>query len=221
MTNRIEGKTYDAERSLYHLRDTRVENCTFAGPADGESVLKECSHVEVAGCRFSLRYPLWHAHTFTLARSELDEGTRAPIWYAQNGRIEDCTITGVKCLRECDNVLVKGGTVVSPEFGWKCRTVTLKDVRVESEYMLLDSRDIEAENLQFKGKYSFQYTENVRIRHSVLDTKDAFWAQQERDGGGQRGARRIPGLVFGRAHACALSHLRHAAAVLLQEPDAD
>ena len=110
MTKRIEGKTYDAERSLYHLRDTRVENCTFAGPADGESVLKECSHVEVAGCRFSLRYPLWHAHTFTLARSELDEGTRAPIWYAQNGRIEDCTITGVKCLRECDNVLVKGGT---------------------------------------------------------------------------------------------------------------
>lgn len=175
MTNRIEGKTYDAERSLYHLTDTRVENCTFAGPADGESVLKECSHVEVAGCRFSLRYPLWHAHTFTLARSELDEGTRAPIWYAQNGRIEDCTITGVKCLRECDNVLVKGGTVVSPEFGWKCRTVTLQDVRVESEYMLLDSRDIEAENLQFKGKYSFQYTENVRIRHSVLDTKDAFW----------------------------------------------
>ena len=26
-----------------------------------------------------------------------------------------------------------------------------------------------------KGKYSFQYTENVEIRNSVLDTKDAFW----------------------------------------------
>ena len=25
------------------------------------------------------------------------------------------------------------------------------------------------------GKYSFQYTENVHIRNSVLDTKDAFW----------------------------------------------
>ena len=128
---------------------------------------------------------------------------------------------GVKCLRECDNVLVKGGTVVSPEFGWKCRTVTLKDVRVESEYMLLDSRDIEAENLQFKGKYSFQYTENVRIRHSVLDTKDAFWHSKNVTVEDSEVRGGIPGLVFGRAHACALPHLRHAAAVLLQEPDAD
>ena len=142
MTNRIEGKTYDAERSLYHLRDTRVENCTFAGPADGESVLKECSHVEVAGCRFSLRYPLLHAHTFTLARSELDEGTRAPIWYAQNGRIEDCTITGVKCLRECGNIRVQNCRITSPEFGWKCRGLALRDNVITSEYFLLDSSGI-------------------------------------------------------------------------------
>ena len=26
-----------------------------------------------------------------------------------------------------------------------------------------------------KGKYSFQYVENVTIENSVLDTKDAFW----------------------------------------------
>ena len=26
-----------------------------------------------------------------------------------------------------------------------------------------------------KGKYSFQYTENVTIKDSNLDTKDAFW----------------------------------------------
>ena len=26
-----------------------------------------------------------------------------------------------------------------------------------------------------KGKYSFQYTEDVHIKDSVLDTKDAFW----------------------------------------------
>lgn len=26
-----------------------------------------------------------------------------------------------------------------------------------------------------KGKYSFQYAENVQIHDSVLDTKDAFW----------------------------------------------
>ena len=35
--------------------------------------------------------------------------------------------------------------------------------------------EIEFDNVSFKGKYSFQYTENVEIRNSHLDTKDAFW----------------------------------------------
>ena len=39
----------------------------------------------------------------------------------------------------------------------------------------MDSRDIAIDRLQFKGKYSFQYTENVTITNSNLDTKDAFW----------------------------------------------
>ena len=34
---------------------------------------------------------------------------------------------------------------------------------------------MEIENLRLKGKYSFQYVENLVIRNSVLDTKDAFW----------------------------------------------
>ena len=29
--------------------------------------------------------------------------------------------------------------------------------------------------VNFKGKYSFQYVENATIENSVLDTKDAFW----------------------------------------------
>ncbi len=46
---------------------------------------------------------------------------------------------------------------------------------MESEYFLLDSKDISVENLELKGKYSFQYVENLHIRNSILDTKDAFW----------------------------------------------
>ena len=34
---------------------------------------------------------------------------------------------------------------------------------------------MEIDHLNMKGKYSFQYVENVVIRNSVLDTKDAFW----------------------------------------------
>lgn len=36
----IFNETYDEERALYNLKDALVKDCHFAGPADGESVLK-------------------------------------------------------------------------------------------------------------------------------------------------------------------------------------
>ena len=63
----IKDKIFDEERALYHLTDTKVYNCTFAGPRDGESALKEARNIEVRGCFFSLRYPFWHTKNFVLA----------------------------------------------------------------------------------------------------------------------------------------------------------
>lgn len=175
MRNYIENQQFDQERALYHLTDSLVSACLFSGPADGESVLKECRNITVKDCIFSLRYPLWHAHGFKLLDSSMDDKTRAPIWYAENGRIENCDINGVKCLRECDHIGIFNSRIVSPEFGWKCRDVKIADSQIESEYLLFESRDVIIANLQMKGKYSFQYIKNMTIRDSFLDTKDAFW----------------------------------------------
>ena len=41
MGTTIANKQFDEERALYHLQDADVVECIFAGPADGESVLKE------------------------------------------------------------------------------------------------------------------------------------------------------------------------------------
>ena len=169
------NKTFDEERSLYNLKNAEVINCTFAGPADGESVLKEARDVTVSDCRFSLRYPLWHTESFRLIRSTMDEFTRAPIWYAADGLIDSCTITGVKCLRECDRMEIRHSKIVSPEFGWRCRGLKIDDTELESEYLFFEAQDAEIHNLRMKGKYSFQYTENIIITDSYLDTKDAFW----------------------------------------------
>ncbi len=171
----IENKTFDAERALYNLTGGIVRNCTFAGPADGESALKESRHIQVEDCRFALRYPLWHAVDFVVAGSILEEGCRAPLWYTADGTLENCQIDGVKCLRECDRTTLRGCTAVSPEFGWKCRGITLSDCTLTSEYLFWESSALDFDNLRMKGKYSFQYTENVHIRNSELLTKDAFW----------------------------------------------
>ena len=173
--NLIENKTFDEERALYNLKDTEVRNCTFAGPADGESVLKETRNIRVKDCKFSLRYPLWHAKTYELINSSFDDKTRAPIWYADNGTIENCDLEGIKLLRECNNTVIKNTTIISPEFGWKCNGVDMEDTKISSEYIFLDSKNIKLKNVEFQGKYSFQYVENLEIENSKLDTKDAFW----------------------------------------------
>ncbi|MCR5042359.1 MAG: DUF3737 family protein [Clostridia bacterium] len=172
---RVENRTFDEERALYNLTDALVKDCVFAGPADGESVLKETRDVTVDSCVFSLRYPLWHAKGYELRNSRLDEKTRAPLWYSFNGIIDGTKINGVKALRECGGTVITNCDIESPEFGWKTDRTRLRGGRLASEYAFFDSKNIEIDGLAFFGKYSFQYVENLTISNSVLDTKDAFW----------------------------------------------
>lgn len=171
----IENKTFDEERALYNLKDGLVKNCTFAGPKDGESVLKESRNIKVIDSKFSLRYPLWHVQKYELISSELDENTRAPIWYSNDGIIDKCNIEGVKLLRECNNIKISNSDIDSREFGWKCNDIQLNNSNIVSEYIFLDSKNVKLDNVKFTGKYSFQYMENVEISNCILDTKDAFW----------------------------------------------
>lgn len=175
MRNKIEFEQFDEERALYHTIDTDINHCIFAGPADGESVLKEARNIGVYDCKFSLRYPLWHVEGFVMERTSMDEKTRAGIWYARDGHIKNCTLQGIKVVRECQNITLDNCVVSSPEFGWKSSDITLNDTTIESEYIFLDSKNVTLDRVNMKGKYSFQYMENLVITNSYLDTKDAFW----------------------------------------------
>ena len=171
----ITGKVFEEERALYALTGATVENCTFAGAADGESALKESSDIRVKDCIFALRYPFWHTTRFTVENCTLRETARAPFWYDRDGRITDTEMRSVKCLRECEGLTLERVTAVSDEFGWKCRSLTLNDCDVTSAYFMLELKDSAFSRLKLKGKYSFQYCENVTVDDSELDTKDAFW----------------------------------------------
>ncbi|MBQ3193550.1 MAG: DUF3737 family protein [Oscillospiraceae bacterium] len=175
MRKEIIAKQFDEERALYNLKNTDVLDCVFAGPADGESVLKEARDVKLENCVFSLRYPLWHVEKFHIHDSKMDEATRAPIWYSRDGLITDSDIHGTKALRECENIQIRDCTITSEEFGWKSANITVTDSTLNAQYLFLDSRDVVLDKVEMHGKYSFQYMENLTIRNSVLDTKDAFW----------------------------------------------
>ena len=126
-------------------------------------------------CTFSLRYPVWHAKGYKIKGSVLDEKTRAPIWYSTAGVIADTKITGVKALRECADTVIENCEIDSTEFGWKTDRTQMSNSKLTSEYAFFDAKNVSLDQVDFHGKYSFQYVENLEISNSNLDTKDAFW----------------------------------------------
>ena len=142
MKTLIENRQFDTERALYFSQGCDIRNCTFAGPADGESVLKESRDITLTGCDFSLRYPLWHVKGFQMDQSNMDEKTRAAIWYADYGVMTDSILNGIKAVRECHNITLERCQIVSQEFGWKSSDIVLKDTKIESEYIFMDSRNV-------------------------------------------------------------------------------
>ena len=155
MREKVINKQFDEERSLYNAKSTDIINCVFAGPADGESVLKEARDIYLEDCSFSLRYPLWHVEGFKMEKTTMDDKTRAPIWYAKDGEIVNSEITGVKSVRECKNISVKDSKIDSTEFGWKCDGISLKDTEITSEYIFTLHLNVFKSNVFAVEKYVF------------------------------------------------------------------
>ncbi len=176
MSNMILSNTaYDEERALYGLTDAELHNVRFAGPADGESALKECRNIRVNDTTFDLRYPLWHTNGVKLQNSLFSDTCRAALWYTSNVSIAQSKLLGIKALRECDEVTIDDSEIVSEEFGWSSSNVVLRNSSLTSEYAFFHGRNLRLEDCDFAGKYSFQYVDGLVIEGGTLNTKDAFW----------------------------------------------
>ena len=171
----IQNQTLDMERALYGSKGILVKDCSFDGPADGESAFKECADVQVEDCYFNLRYPFWHDHGLAIRHCELTPLCRAALWYSDHIEIADTKLHGIKALRECANVILRNCDIDSAEFGWSVRGIEMEDCASQSEYFMMRSSELYFNHVQLKGKYSFQYIENAVFENCQFDTKDAFW----------------------------------------------
>lgn len=171
----IQDQTFDKERELYGVHDTFIKHCTFDGPADGESALKECSDVRVEDSFFDLRYSLWHDHGLVLKDCTLTENCRAALWYDEDVTVTDSKLHGIKAFRECRNVSLKNCDIISDEFGWFTDDITLENCTAESKYFLMKNHGVRAKNLELSAKYSLQYIEDGLFEDCIIDSKDAFW----------------------------------------------
>lgn len=171
----IQNQTFDQERALYGARDIQVCDCAFDGPADGESAFKESAGIRVERCFFNLRYPFWHDEDLSIHSCELTELCRAALWYSRHVEITGTKLHGIKALRECEDATLRDCDIISPEFGWSTRGITMEDCTAQSEYFMMRSTDLHFSHVTLQGKYSFQYIENGLFENCRFDTKDAFW----------------------------------------------
>ncbi len=171
----ISDKSFDEERALYGEQDLLVQNCSFDGPADGESAFKEGKNLQVEGCFFNLRYPFWHDEGLLIRNCRMSGLCRAALWYSQDVKISGSQLHGIKALRECANIHMQDCDILSPEFGWSTRGIRMEDCTAQSEYFMMRSQNLTFRGVSMQGKYSFQYIENALFENCSFDTKDAFW----------------------------------------------
>lgn len=173
--NIIENKSFDGERALYGTHELLIKNCSFDGPADGESAVKESGNIKAEHCFFNLRYPFWHDQKLTITNSEMTSGCRAALWYSNHVNISNTKLHGIKALRECSDVTIQNCNIISPEFGWSVQKICMENTTAVSEYFMMRSENLTFRQVQLQGKYSFQYIKNAVFEDCVFDTKDAFW----------------------------------------------
>ncbi|MBR4378522.1 MAG: DUF3737 family protein [Bacilli bacterium] len=173
--NEIKNQTFDEERSLYNLKYAKVLDCTFSGPKDGESPLKESRNIEVRNCNFDLRYSFWHVVNGDVRNCKFSNTARAPFWYCRGIGMKKVESEAVKVFRECNEITIDDSSFVSEEPFWRCNHLVIRNTKVAGFYSFFQTKDLEITNLNLTGKYSFQYNVHLRINKSCLDTKDAFW----------------------------------------------
>ncbi len=169
----IRNQYLTGERALFQGHDLLIIDTIFA---DGESPLKESHDIELLGCMFKWKYPLWYAQNITVAKSTWFEMGRAGIWYTDHISVTDSAIEAPKNFRRCRDVtLCNVSFPNAAETLWSCDGVKMDQVTAKGDYFAMNSQNMEITGLTLYGNYSFDGAKNVVIRNSHLLSKDAFW----------------------------------------------
>lgn len=169
----IKGGEFTGERALYSSANLKIENAHFHS---GESPLKESCDIELSGCKFSWKYPLWYCRSVSACDTLLEETARSGIWYTHGISMTDCVIEAPKTFRRSSGIRLKGVRMpYALESMWNCSDVELDGVYIKGDYFGFGTTDVVADGIEVDGNYLFDGGKNITVRNSRLISKDAFW----------------------------------------------
>jgi len=174
----IREQLLTGERALFGSHGSIITDSVFD---NGESPLKESSDIELTGCLFRWKYPLWYCKNVRADRCTWFEMARAGVWYTENIEVNHAVIQAPKNFRRSKNIrLTDVAFTDAKETLWSCADTTLKNVSVANgDYFAMNCEDMEIDGLTLDGNYSFDGVKRAVIRNSRLLTKDAFWNSED------------------------------------------
>lgn len=169
----IKDKILTGERALFHTNGALIVDTIFE---DGESPLKESANLELLGCMFKWKYPLWYCDNVVAKDCKWFEMARAGVWYTNHLQVENAMIEAPKNFRRCKDISLKNVDFFhAQETLWHCDGVVLDHVTAKGDYFAMNSENMKITNFKLDGNYSFDGCKNIEVHDSVLLSKDAFW----------------------------------------------
>jgi len=170
----IRDKEYGGERPLYKLHDARLERVTIHL---GESSIKESGNIEAYDCTFQGKYVFWECRKFLAHNCHFEASARSSLWYSENGKLEDCQVDAPKMFRRMQGIELQNCQFTdAQETLWDCNRVNIQDCEIlNADYLCMRTDNIFIDKLHLEGNYAFQYSKNVEIKNSLLNSKDTLW----------------------------------------------
>lgn len=169
----IRRQRLTGERALFQGENLKIYDTIFD---DGESPLKESRNIELYGCMFKWKYPLWYAKNILAKDCAWFEMGRAGVWYTDDITVENAVIEAPKNFRRCHNVVLKNVNFPNAaETLWSCEGVELERVTAKGDYFAMNSSGMKLKDFTLAGNYSFDGCKNVEIHNARMLSKDAFW----------------------------------------------
>lgn len=167
------GERLTGERALFHSDNLKITDTIFE---DGESPLKESQNIELFGCMFKWKYPLWYCKHIIAKDCKWFDMARAGVWYTDDLYVENAMIEAPKNFRRCKDIVLKNVDFFhAEETLWNCNHVKLMNVTAKGDYFAMNSNDMYISDFKLDGNYSFDGCRNVELHNATLLSKDAFW----------------------------------------------
>lgn len=184
--NEIRQAVLTGERALFKGEHLKIYDSIFG---DGEPPLKESHDIELSGCMFKWKYPLWYAENITAKNCTWFEMGRAGVWYSKHITVEDSAIEAPKNFRRCQDVTLYGNysfdgvknlkiynsRLLSKDAFWNSENVTVYDSFISGEYLGWNAKNLTLINCTVESLQGMCYVDNLVMKNCrLLNTTLAF-----------------------------------------------